>query len=285
MTHGQHVQERLGRITIGQRLVDRGRRAFDIDGGQNAAVERHEVRRELNTDRTACGFRKLLIELAQVPMGAPRRIGMRAARQFRMQQVFLQRPPGAADPGFQVNDDIVKVDHPGLDQRAQRVLAGSRIAAGPRDQPRLGDFGTVELGQPVDGFLLQFQRRMRFAVPSFIFVRVAQAKVGRQIDHFQPARQIRDHRLAGRVRQGAKHQIDAGKVDIFDLYQTGQIQMREERKHFGHCHPGFAVARKRRNLHRRMGGDQADKFRPGIAGRPEDGDSVVHDGLRSLSLR
>ena len=113
-------------------------------GGQNTAVHWQQMRRELDTHVTPRNGREFLVELAQVPMRAANRIGLRALGQFGMEKVFFQRPPCPGDPAFQVKDDAVKVDAPGFDQRTQDILAGRRIAAGPCYQTRGADIIAVK---------------------------------------------------------------------------------------------------------------------------------------------
>ena len=55
-----------------------------------------------------------------MPVRAARRIGVKALGQLGMQQVFLQAAPRARDAAFQIEDDLVEIDHPGRDQRAQK---------------------------------------------------------------------------------------------------------------------------------------------------------------------
>ena len=62
------------------------------------------------------------------------------------------------------------------------------------------------------------------------------------------------------MRQRAKHQINAVKVDIFDCGQARQINMAEVRVDVRHGHARLGVPRKRHNLHRGVLRDQADEF-------------------------
>ena len=130
----------------------------------------------------------------------------------------LGERPAPGDAGGEVDDDVVGVDHPGLQQRQDAVDAGRRVAAGARHQPRGADLVAVELGQPVDRLGLQVERQVRVAVPVLVDRRVAQPEVGGEIDDLQVARQPGDHLLAGGVRQGAERQLDPGEIERVDAW-------------------------------------------------------------------
>ncbi len=53
-----------------------------------------------------------------------------------MQQVFLQRAPCPGNAGLEVDQDVVKVNHPRRNQRPQGILAGGGIAAGAGHKTR-----------------------------------------------------------------------------------------------------------------------------------------------------
>jgi len=209
---------------------------------------------------------------------------MGAARQLGMQQVLLQAAPRTRDARLQVDHDLVDIDHPGLDQRADGELPRGGIAPRARHQPRLRDLVPVELGQPIDRLGLQVRRRMGLAIPPLIGGRIAQPEIRRQIDDLQIPRQRRDHRLAGGMGQRAEAQIDLREVHLLDLLQHRQRDMAQMRKHLRHLHPRLAVAREPGHDHRGMGGDQPHQLRAGIARGSEDGDTVGHGGLLWVGL-
>ena len=57
---------------------------FDITCGQNSAIGRNQVRRELNLHWASGQRAELLIKLTQMPMRAAHCIGICALRQFGM---------------------------------------------------------------------------------------------------------------------------------------------------------------------------------------------------------
>ena len=192
------------------------------------------------------------------------------------QHVFLERPPGPGNPVLQVADDVVEVDQPALDQRAQRELHGRGVAAGPGDQPRGANVVAVELGQAVNRLFLQIDRDMGGAVPFFISRRVAEAEIGAQIDNLHRFRQVAHKRLAQPMGQRREDKVDRGKVDRLDRGQRGKGEVAQMRKDRSHLHPGLAVGGKGRDLHPRMGRDQADEFGAGIARSAQNRDFLAH---------
>ena len=78
------------------------------------------------------------------------------------------------------------------------------------------------------------------------------------------------------MRQRAETDVDIRQVQFLDPAEHRQIQMPQMRIDLRHLHPGLAVGRERGDLQPRMGGDQADEFGAGIAGRPENGSFVGH---------
>ena len=135
------------------------------------------MRRELDSDLASGQCGEFLVELAKMAVHAAGGIGVEPFRKLGMQQVFLEAAPGPADPGLEIDDDLVEVDHAGGDEWAQRVLPGRRVAARPATS-RGADRVAVELGQTVDASGCKLRRGMRSFVPFFIHRRVAQAEIG-----------------------------------------------------------------------------------------------------------
>ena len=81
----QDLQKRLIRICVCKRSVYFLRISFDIDGRQNAAVYRHQMRCELDFHVPSSELRKLLIKLTKMAVGSPNSIGVIAFTQLSMQ--------------------------------------------------------------------------------------------------------------------------------------------------------------------------------------------------------
>ena len=96
------------------------------------------MRRKGHDDLTATGLRELLIEFGHVAVVADT-IGVETFRHFREQHFLFGGPARTGHAGFGVDDDLVGVDRLGLQQRNERELGASRVAAGIGDQPRLFD--------------------------------------------------------------------------------------------------------------------------------------------------
>ena len=115
------------------------------------------------------------------------------------------------------------VDQAGLEQRPQRQLRGGRVAAGVGDQIGRPDRLARELGQAVDGILLALGRPVRLAVGPLVERGVAQAEIGREVDHLGAARQLADHVLGRAVRQAAEHDIERARIVVLDLGERRQV--------------------------------------------------------------
>ena len=76
-----------------------------------------------------------MLDLRRMPVtGDP--VGVNALGYLAEEAALAGRAAGAADPGFGVDDDVVGVDQPRPQQRYERQLRRSRIAAGNGDQAR-----------------------------------------------------------------------------------------------------------------------------------------------------
>ena len=84
-------------------------RSAHVDAGENAAVHRHQVRREVEHHRPAGGGPHLLFDLRCV---AVRRdaVGVHPLRHLGEQRALLRRAAGPRHARFGVDDDIIRVD-------------------------------------------------------------------------------------------------------------------------------------------------------------------------------
>ena len=153
---GSTLRKGSARIAGCERRVDRAGVAVEIDGGEDAAVHRQQVRGELDLDGAA-GDASRIPGRTRPDDGACRRRNRRwvPSDSSACSRFSFSDRPAPLTPCLEVDHDPVEVDHPGLDQRADRILPGRRVAAGAGDKPGGADFVAVELGQAVDGFVLQ----------------------------------------------------------------------------------------------------------------------------------
>ncbi len=96
---------------------------------------------------------------------------------FREQDVLLQRAPGARHAGLRVDDDVVGLDQLVREERHQRQLRRRGVAARIGAETRRRDLLPVELGQAVDGLLLQFWCMVLVTIPFCVGGRVGESKV------------------------------------------------------------------------------------------------------------
>ena len=115
----------------------------------------------------------------------------------------LQRAAGPGNAALRVDDDRLRIDQPGLQQRRQRQNGRRRIAARIGHQLGRRNLLAEQLGQPVDDLAQPLRVGMLLAVPLGVDFGVVQPVVGAEID--DPAagvQQVRDDRRAGAVRAG-----------------------------------------------------------------------------------
>ncbi len=217
LAHRQHLDERFILIRLGQCLIDTVRITFDVSCGQNPPVGRDQMRCELYMNRPPRQFRKLLIEFAQMTVGAPHCISVRAFAHLGVQEVLFQRPPCPGHGTFQIQNDVVQINDTRRNQRPQHKLPGCRVATRASHQARGADFIPIKLGQTINSLFLLLQCGVWIAIPFFVLTSVLQPEISRQINDFQGLGQIPDHLLAGFMRQCAKAQVDLGKINLGNL--------------------------------------------------------------------
>ena len=196
------------------------------------------------------------------------------------EHVLLQRPPCPGNPVLEVADDVIEVDQPLRDQRAQRELHGRRVAARPRDQPRPADLLAIELGQAIDRLGLQFGRGMGRAIPFFVFRRIAQPEIRAEVHHLHPVWQVAHQSLRQPVRQRDKDKLDLPEINLADGDQPRQLQVPQMRKDLRHLLPRLAVGGQRGDPQLRMRRDDPHQLCPGIARRPQNRHVTGHSHLR-----
>ncbi len=122
------------------------------------------------------------------------------------------------------------------------------------------------------------------AVPAGIGGGVAEAKIGGEIDHLggrSLGEQVLDDGLRGRVRQRAEGKVERGlvPVDAIDCQELRQRIGRELREDLTHVLAGAALRGEQRDLDPRMGKQEPQQLRTGVAGRAEHADlSLVSHG-------
>mmetsp|Transcript_17490 Transcript_17490/g.38109 ORF Transcript_17490/g.38109 Transcript_17490/m.38109 type:complete len:282 (+) Transcript_17490:741-1586(+) len=207
-------------------------------------------------------------------------VGVHAFGNLGVQEVHFGGAAGAADPGLGVDDDVLRLDEPGLQQRHEGQLDAGRVAAGVGHHARLLDSLAVELRKAVHHLFLQIHCRMRPAVPLLVHLRIPQAEIGRQVHHLGVSRQPSDDLLGGSVRKATEHRVHIGVVHLVVLDQHGQsLQVPVLRVHGVELLPGIAEGCEVRDLHRGMHGQQPHDLRPSVARRTQ------HRNLRLLGAR
>ena len=276
--------ERLVGVALGQavgdgvrplgKVVRLARRGGEVKRGENAAVHRNQVRRELNGDRRAVGQAEFLLDLGQVPvLGHAVRPEALVALDVQKRHVGLA--PGTADAAQRVGDDLLGIDQPGLEQRNGRQQDARRVTAGRGDERRVGDGVAPEFRQPVNGLGQPLRRGVFGAVKLVVRVGVVEAEVGAQVDHRHTALGQRHGKLGGdAVGQGEENglrligeQVDRrlGKRQV-----TGSGMAGEAREDRGHRLAGILARSQHRQVDVRMLKQQAHQFLAGVTGGTHD---------------
>ncbi len=263
--------------------------AAHVDGREQPAVDRHEVRREGRQHLTPGGLGELLIELGRVAMIA-HRISVDTLGHFGEQHLFLQGPPRSGHARLGVDDDLAGLDRLGLEQRDQRQLGAGGVTARDRDQPGLADLAPIDFDQTIDRVGLQLGGEMLMTIPARVSRRIGEAKIGGEIGDLGPrggGEEFLDHLLGGPVRQPAEGEVESGArpVDIVYRDELGQRAMRELREYCADLLPGLAIGGEQRDLDPRMGDEQPQQLRAGIARSAEHADLCLprHRSVPSLA--
>mmetsp|Transcript_35944 Transcript_35944/g.46565 ORF Transcript_35944/g.46565 Transcript_35944/m.46565 type:complete len:215 (+) Transcript_35944:635-1279(+) len=196
----QYLDEGFFSIGFCQRSMDHLCVTLHIHGRKYAPIGRDQMRSELYLHLAACDLGELLIELPQMPVRTADCISMITFAQLRVQQVLFQGPPCAGYCTFQVENDLIKINHFRFNQRTQRKLSRRCITAGPGHNPRGFDLFPVKLGQAIHRLFLNLERIMLPAIPFGVFFRVSQTEICTQIDYFDFGRQLLDYLLRSRMR-------------------------------------------------------------------------------------
>ena len=178
---------------------------------------------------------------------------------------------GAARAGgarLRVDYDRPRIDQIAPNQRDQSEQRPGRIASGIRHDSRLAQLAHMELAEAVNRFLEQRGRGMLGAVNRAIDGRVLEAKIRRQVHHFDPAGdQLGDHRGAGPLRQARDGDLGTADEQVRpQLLERGQIDPGQMAVYLGNLAPGVVLGGERGQLDERMRGQDAHGFNSGIAG-------------------
>ena len=180
-----HADKRLVGVEIADRLqhlllAHLGGR-LRVGRGEDAAIHRHQMRRENDFDRRARGHAQNLLDLRRVAMPADV-VGRDALVALGIMGGELQRAAGPGDAALRVDDDRLRIDQPGLQQRRQRQNGRGRIAARIGHQLRRRNLLAEQLRQSVDDLAQPLRVGVFLAVPLGVDLGVVQAIVGAEID-------------------------------------------------------------------------------------------------------
>src|SRR6266700_3443397 len=121
-----------------------------IKRGQDAAIDRNQMRRELNCHRLACGKGKLLLDFGKVAMF---RDAVRPDAFVALDEeiIELRLAASAADASKGVGDNSGRLDQAGFQEWNNGQQNARGIAAWRGNERGIFDLGAIELGQTVNG--------------------------------------------------------------------------------------------------------------------------------------
>src|SRR3990172_6765693 len=167
-----------GRAAIGlaegrlRRFPGDGARGLQVDGRQNAAGHRDQVRRE-GEAHLAGKQPQFLLDLAAVAVSR-RGVGEDVLVALEKVGAAGGGASRARDAGLRVDDDRGRPGQPGPQQRRDRQQRGRRVAAGVADDAGATDLRAVQLRQPVGRLFQQRLRDMWGLVPALVGRRPAE---------------------------------------------------------------------------------------------------------------
>mmetsp|Transcript_31527 Transcript_31527/g.102723 ORF Transcript_31527/g.102723 Transcript_31527/m.102723 type:complete len:366 (-) Transcript_31527:55-1152(-) len=253
---------------------------LDVDGGLHPARHGHEVWREGDAHRRARGVAQALLNLRHVPV--PRHaVRVQPFRHFAVQESLLGRAPRARDARLGVDDEVLRLDEPSLEERHERELDRGGVAPRVGHHPRLRHRRARHLRQPVHHLLLQLHRRVLAPVPLGVHRWIPQPKVRRKVHHLDALRKRRHNLLRSAVREAAKGGVDVVPRDVANLHERRDVPHapREVRVDALERTARAALRRQRRNLHTGVLRQQPHHLRPRVPGGAE------HGHLRRLCRR
>ena len=250
------------------------------------------MRTKADDDGLPGGQRKLLLDLGKVPV-ARCAVGFGVLVALGEKEVDFRLAPGPADPAHAVDDDLRRVQQPGLQQRRERREHAGGIAPRRGHEPGGGDrrAASRQFRQAVDRLGEQRGSRVLVSVELAVNPGVAQAEIRAQIDHPQPGLQQRQRELAGQtVRQREKGGLRPGADDRRSLRRHEGRQRRtlavarapQPWEHVVQRTPGVLARGQANDLHARVFEQPFDEFLPGVTARPDHRDFLrsVHENRR-----
>jgi hypothetical protein len=180
---------------------------FEVERGEDAAVDWDEVRGELDGDRLAGGERELLFDLGEVAVFGDG-VGAEAFVALAEQIGGIGLAPGAADAAERVGDDLSGVDQAGADEREGGEEDAGWIAAGRGDDSGVADLVPVDFREAVDGLFEQVSGGVFMAVELQVAVGALESEVGAEVDEPSAALEQWNGEFGGdSVGERKKHEV------------------------------------------------------------------------------
>ena len=206
-------------------------------------------------------------------VGAGGLVRREVAHHLAGQQPGARRPAGAGRAAGGDDDEVVGLDHVGVQQRgkAERDRGGVAARVGHPAGTGEGDSRARQLGEAVGP-----GAGVVAGVPPLPGRGILQPEVRAEVDHERVGRQRRDHGGRPAVRQGEEHHLGLGQLRRGQVEQRAVSQRDEVRMDLAQRGARIAARDERAHLERRMAVQQPQQLTAGVATGPHDGRSHAH---------
>ena len=260
---GSTRDERLVGVRRVQRLVQQlGRDALGEPGrggGEDPAGHRREHRRERQRDLLPRGLGERLLDLGGVLVRAADLVRRELPHDRAREQRVAGLAPRAGGAAGGHDDDVVRLDEAGGEQRCQAEDHAGGIAAGVGDATARADQRplAVELGHAVGP-----GARVRAAVVALPGLRRLEPVVGAQVDHDRAVLQVGGDRAGLAVRQREEDDVGLGEGVGVGRDERAVAQGGEMRVQRGDPRTGAAARRQRADGEVGVAEQQAHELAP-----------------------
>mmetsp|Transcript_25951 Transcript_25951/g.67087 ORF Transcript_25951/g.67087 Transcript_25951/m.67087 type:complete len:248 (-) Transcript_25951:137-880(-) len=220
-------------LELGLELIrSHAERALHVDRLLDAACHGREVGGERDERVSARGEAQPLLDLRQVPVVGDT-VRRKPVGNLAEERALLRRAACAGHARLRVDNDAVALDQPRLQERHQRQLRRSGVAAWVGDDARAGDLLTVHLGEPVHRLGLKLRCAVRHVVPSLVHLCVLEPEVGREVNHLDVGGHRGHYLMRHSVWQASEDDVNVLVRRLVHLDEGGQVvHVRELRVDF-----------------------------------------------------
>ena len=231
------------------------------------------MRRERHQNVVARGLAQLLLDLRGVPVLGDI-VGLHALVHLAEVRVLAGLRARARDAALGVDDDVLMLGKPRVQQRRGRQYRAGGVAARVAHQARGLDGVAVTLGQAVHRHVQQVGPAVRGAVPLFVHLHIVVAEVARHVDDLHARLDQRgDDHVRRAVRQRGEHHVAVlGELFHVQRHELMADRALERGIDVRNVLPFIGLGRKIDQLDLRVAGQQPHQLQPNVSGRADERD-------------